>query len=198
MQLNEQSLRTRLIDGTDGSTLIFDLEANGLLHDVTQIHCIAYHDSDTDEVHSFNDECPGKGMSSPVVRAIQYLEQAEVIIGHNIIGYDLPVIRKLYPFFEPRGIVIDTLLLSRLYHSGLMLLDKEKNWPHMPLQLYGRHSLEAYGYRLGEYKGEFGKTTDWSEWSKELEEYCIQDVVVTKKLCDHFRPYLSGSKWSTR
>ena len=198
MQLNEQSLRTRLIDGTDGSTLIFDLEANGLLHDVTQIHCIAYHDSDTDEVHSFNDECPGKGMSSPVVRAIQYLEQAEVIIGHNIIGYDLPVIRKLYPFFEPRGIVIDTLLLSRLYHSGLMLLDKEKNWPHMPLQLYGRHSLEAYGYRLGEYKGEFGKTTDWSEWSKELEEYCIQDVVVTKKLCDHFHPYLSGSKWSTR
>ena len=194
MQLNEQSLRTRLIDGTDGSTLIFDLEANGLLHDVTQIHCIAYHDSDTDEVHSFNDECPGKGMSSPVVRAIQYLEQAEVIVGHNIIGYDIPVIRKLYPFFEPRGIVIDTLLLSRLYHSGLMLLDKEKNWPHMPLQLYGRHSLEAYGYRLGEYKGEFGKTTDWSEWSKELEEYCIQDVVVTKKLCDHFHPYLSGSR----
>ena len=196
--MNEPSLKTRLSHGTDGSTLIFDLEANGLLYDVTQIHCIAYYDSDLDEIISFNDECPGKGMSSPVVRAVQYLEQADVIVGHNIIGYDIPVIRKLYPFFSPRGTIIDTLLLSRLYHSGLMLLDKERNWPHMPLQLYGRHSLEAYGYRLSEYKGDFGKTTDWSEWSQELEDYCIQDVVVTQKLCDHFHPYLSGSKWSTR
>ena len=131
-------------------------------------------------------------MSSPVIRGIQYIEQASFIVGHNIIGYDLPLIRKLYPFFEPRGVVVDTLLLSRLYHPRLMQLDKEKNWAHMPLQLYGRHSLEAYGYRLGEYKGEFGKTTDWKEWSQELEDYCIQDVRVTKKLCDHFHPYLSG------
>ena len=96
------------------------------------------------------------------------------------------------------GIIIDTLLLSRLYHPRLNDLDKERVWKHMPLQLYGRHSLEAYGYRLGEYKGDYGKNTDWKEWSQELEDYCIQDVAVTKKLCDHFRPYLSGSKWSTR
>ena len=189
----------------DGRTLIFDIETNGLYHDATHIHCIAFYDSETNEVESYNDECDwknptgaGKGMSSPVVRAIQFIEQAEIIIGHNIIGYDIPVIRKIYPFFEPRGTIIDTLLLSRLYHPRLIDVDKEKNWPHMPLQLYGRHSLEAYGYRLGEYKGGFGKTTDWSEWSEEMEEYCKQDVVVTKKLCDHFRPYLSGSKWSTR
>ena len=68
----------------------------------------------------------------------------------------------------------------------------------MPMQLYGRHSLEAYGYRLGEYKGDYGKTTDWREWSQELEDYCIQDVRVTKKLCDHFRPYLDGSYLNTR
>ena len=64
----------------------------------------------------------------------------------------------------------------------------------MPLQLYGRHRLEAYGYRLGEYKGEFGKTSDWSEWSQEMEDYCAQDVEVTKKLCDHFHPYLTGAR----
>ena len=191
--------KTKPISGTDDRTLIFDLEANGLYYDVTQIHCIAYYNPEIDEIESFNDECDwkgqipgGKGMSSPIVRAIQYIQQAEVIIGHNIIGYDLPVIRKLYPFFEYHGTIIDTLLLSRLYHSGLMLLDKERNWPHMPLQLYGRHSLEAYGYRLGEYKGDFGKTTDWKEWSQELEDYCVQDVKVTKKLCEHFHPYLSG------
>ena len=178
--------------------LIFDLETDGLYHDATHIHCIALYNTENDTMESFNDECPGKGMSSPVVRAIQYLEQAECIVGHNIIGFDLPVIKKLYSFFSPLGTVVDTLLLSRLYHSDIMRIDKEKNWAHMPLQLYGRHSLEAYGYRLGEYKGEFGKTTDWKEWSQDMEDYCIQDVNVTRRLCDHFHPYLSGSKWSTR
>ena len=197
--MNKLNTKTKRSDGTGDDYLIFDLEANGLYHDVTQIHCIAFYNPELDEVESFNDECDwknpssaGKGMSSPIVRAIQYIEQAKVIIGHNIIGYDIPVIRKLYPFFDPIGTVIDTLLLSRLYHPRLMSLDKERNWPHMPLQLYGRHSLESYGYRLGEYKGEFGKTTDWKEWSQELEDYCIQDVIVTRKLCDHFHPYLSG------
>ena len=203
--MKKQNSKTKPLCGTDGRTIVFDLEADGLYKDATRIHCIAYYDSESKEIQSFNDECDWKnpkpaqkGMSSPIVRAIQYIQQAEIIIGHNIIGYDLPVIRKLYPFFNPCGIIIDTLLLSRLYHSRLMLLDKEKNWPHMPLQLYGRHSLEAYGYRLGEYKGEYGKTTDWKEWSSEMEDYCKQDVAVTKKLCDHFHPYLNGSKWSTR
>ena len=190
--MKKQSLKTKPLRGTDGNVIVFDLEANGLYYDATHIHCIAYYDTYLDEILSFNDECPGKGMSSPVIRAIQYIEQASIIVGHNIIGYDLPLIRKLYPFFKPDGLIVDTLLLSRLYHPRLMQLDKEKNWPHMPLQLYGRHSLEAYGYRLGEYKGEFGKTTDWEEWSQELEDYCIQDVRVTQKLCDHFHPYLSG------
>ena len=178
--------------------IVFDLETNGLYHDVTRIHCIALYDTESNQTEVFNDECPGQGMSNPVVRAVQYLEQADCIAGHNVINYDLPVIRKLYPFFSPLGTVVDTLVLSRLYHSDLMRIDKEKNWPDMPLQLYGRHSLEAYGYRLNEYKGTFGKTTDWKEWSQDMQDYCIQDVVVTKKLCDHFHPYLSGSKWNTR
>ena len=196
--MKKQSSKIKPLPGTDGRTLVFDLEANGLYYDATHIHCIAYYDNEIDKIVSFNDECPGKGMSSPIVRAVQYIQQADVIIGHNIIGYDLPLLRKLYPFFEYSGTVIDTLLLSRLYHPRLNELDKERNWPHMPLQLYGRHSLEAYGYRLGEYKGGFGKDTDWKEWSQEMQDYCEQDVAVTTKLCDHFHHYLSGSKWSTR
>ena len=197
--MKKQKSKIKPIDGTDVRTIILDLEANGLYNDVTHIHCIAYYSSESNQIESYNDECNWKdpdprlkGMSSPVIRAIQHIEQAAFIVGHNIIGYDIPVIRKLYPFFKPNGVIIDTLLLSRLYHPRLMSLDKERNWPHMPLQLYGRHSLEAYGYRLGEYKGEHGKTTDWKEWSQELEDYSIQDVAVTKKLCDHFHPYLSG------
>ena len=49
--------------------------------------------------------------------------------------------------------------------------------------------LKAYGYRLGEFKGSFGKSTDWKEWSQEMEDYCVQDVNVTTKLWTHFKPY---------
>ena len=169
-------------------SLVFDLETDGLLRDVSTIHCIAIHDLNTKETYTFNDT----GTQEPVVRGLQLLADADSIIGHNIIGYDLPVIHKLYPWFNNPSTVVDTLLLSRLYHSDMMKLDKKHNWKHMPLKLYGRHSLESYGYRLGEFKGEFGKTSDWKEWSEEMESYCIQDVNVTTKLWKHFHKYLNG------
>ena len=172
--------------------IIFDLEANGLLNNATHIHCIVLNYVKENYTDTFNDECPGKGMCSPVVRAVQYLEMADLIIGHNILGYDLPLIKSIFPFFNPIGIAIDTLLLSRLYHPNLLDIYKKHAWKHMPLQLYGRHSLEAYGYRLNEYKGNFGKLNDWSNWSQEMEDYCKQDVTVTRRLWKHFLPYLNG------
>ena len=171
-------------------SLIFDLETNGLLKDVSTIHCLAIHDVEANETISYNDE----GNEEPVVRGIQRLADADCIIGHNIIGYDIPVIRKLFPWFDDPGIVVDTLLLSRLYHADMIKLDKKHNWKNMPLQMYGRHSLESYGYRLGEFKGSFGKNTDWQNWSQEMEDYCIQDVHVTTKLWTHFQRYLNGSR----
>ena len=171
-------------------SLIFDIETNGLLKDVSTIHCLAIHDLVTEETISYNDT----GNEEPIVRGIQRLADADTIIGHNIIGYDLPVIRKLYSWFKSPACVIDTLLLSRLYHPDMIKVDKKHNWKHMPLKLYGRHSLESYGYRLGEFKGSFGSTTDWKDWSQEMEDYCIQDVHVTTKLWNHFKPYLNGSR----
>jgi DNA polymerase I-like protein with 3'-5' exonuclease and polymerase domains len=52
----------------------------------------------------------------------------------------------------------------------------------LPGQLIGSHSLEAWGYRLGVYKGDFAKTTDWRHWSPEMSAYCKQDVEVTRRL----------------
>ena len=168
--------------------LVFDLETNGLLNDVTCIHCLVIYDSEVDQTYTYNDQ----GSHEPIVRGIQLLEGAEVIAGHNVLAYDIPVIEKIYPWFKCTALVVDTLLLSRLYHTDILAVDKKRNLNHMPLQLYGRHSLESYGYRLNEYKGEFGKTADWKEWSQEMQDYCEQDVKVTTKLCDHFHPYLSG------
>lgn len=171
--------------------IIFDLETDGLLHNVTTIHCLAIYNTEDGKSLVYNDE---GGDCEPIVRGLTYLEEADTIVGHNIINYDIPVIRKLYPFFNPKGRVVDTLVLSRLYHPNMMDVDKKHNWSNMPLQLYGRHSLESYGYRLGEYKGSFGKTTDWKHWSQEMQDYCEQDVRVTTKLCKHFQPYLIGSR----
>ena len=203
--MKKQSLKTKPLPGTGADVIVFDLETNGLLNDATRIHCVSLYWGEDDRIESFNDEkyaddpkaLPMGGHYS-ITTALGWIEAANTLIGHNIINFDIPVIQKLYPWFTPRGTIIDTLLLSRLYHTNLFDIDKQRNWPHMPLQLYGRHSLEAYGYRLGEYKGEFGKTTDWKEWSQEMQDYCEQDVAVTTKLCDHFHHYLSGSKWSTR
>ena len=172
-------------------TLVFDLETDGLLNDVTRIHCIAIYDSTTDEIETYNDE---KNNKYSITEGLNKLLVADTIVGHNIIGFDLPCLGKLYNYFTPRARIVDTLLLSRLYHPNIYDIDHKHKWRHMPLQLYGRHSLESYGYRLGEYKGEFGKTSDWSEWSQEMEDYCAQDVEVTKKLCDHFHPYLTGAR----
>ena len=171
--------------------LVFDIETNGLLYDVSKIHCIATFDTKEEKTYVYNDQ----NDEPPSIRdGINQIMEADTLAGHNLIGYDLAVLRKLSDGFHTDATVIDTLVLSRLYHPNLMEIDKKRQWRHMPLQLYGRHSLEAYGYRLGEYKGDFGKTSDWKEWSQEMQDYMVQDVKVTTKLCDHFRPYLTGAR----
>lgn len=162
--------------------LLFDIETDGLYNNVTTIHCVAIKDLGNDEIYVFNDE----GTQEPIARAITMLEGASTIIGQNVINYDIPVIKKFYPWFTPPR-TIDTLILSRLYHPDLRQIDADRNWAHMPLHLRGRHSLEAYGYRLGEYKGGFAKHTDWKYWSQDMEDYCVQDLQVTHKLWKHFQ-----------
>ena len=170
--------------------LVFDLETNGLLNEVTCVHCLVIYDSESETTMVFNDQ--GSGVDS-ITRGVQLLEDADIIVGHNVIGYDIPVLEKIYPWFEPKALVIDTLLLSRLYFADQYNFDKKNQVERMPQQLYGRHSLESWGYRLKVYKGEYGKTADWSEWSEQMQDYCIQDVNVTCELCKHFHPYLNGS-----
>jgi hypothetical protein len=168
--------------------LVFDLETDGLLNDVTKIHCLCIYDSIAKETYTFNDE----GSKEPIVRGVQLLEDADCVAGHNIINFDLPVLNKFHPWFNRSVDCIDTLLLSHLYHPNLLEIDQRKKWKHMPLRRYGSHSLEAYGYRLGEYKGTFSQDTDWKFWSEEMEAYMEQDVNVTRKLCSHFQKYLNG------
>ena len=110
-----------------------------------------------------------------------------MIVGHNICHYDIPAIQKLYPSFEPKGKVIDTLILARMFWPDILDIDFKHKWETMPMQLYGRHSLEAYGHRLSLHK-KHAELSDFSQLSKELEERCICDVDVTAKLWSRLQP----------
>jgi DNA polymerase I-like protein with 3'-5' exonuclease and polymerase domains len=171
--------------------LLFDIETNGLPRKgLTHIHCVVIKDLDTGQVFRYNDT----GSAESVTTGITVLECATELIGHNIVGFDIPVIQDLYPFFQPRGKIYDTLILSRMFFPDILSRDFRKKPIGMPSKLFGRHSLESWGYRLGNYKGEFSKTTDWSEWSKEMEDYCEQDVHVCMDLFQLFSDKLNTCK----
>lgn len=157
---------------------IFDLETDGLLDDVTKIHCLVIKDTDTGSVTVYDDSLSGKRIEI----GLRWLEKADRIIGHNVIKYDIPVIEKLYPWFKvDRANVFDTIVATRLIWSNIKdhdarLMQEER----LPTRLYGSHSLEAWGHRLGNYKGDY--TGPWDTYSQEMLDYCIQDVEVTHSL----------------
>ena len=158
--------------------LLFDLESTGLLRRGSTIHCMVMRDAVDSSTHVF-DHQPERAL----IQGIKQLEQADVIIGHNIIGYDIPLLKEQYPDFDPKGQPLDTLVLSRLFYPHIMDRDHERRPLGMPQRLYGRHSLEAWGYRLKCFKGDFGKHDgNWAVYTPEMLDYCIQDTEVTLKL----------------
>lgn len=164
-------------DLTSSNPVIFDLESDGLLDSITKIHCLVLRWKDG------RIRFRGDG----IVEGVKMLQNASCIIGHNIIDFDLPAIKKVLGLEIPKSVrVIDTLVLSRLCYPTRKDLDFSMNVP-MDKKLYGRHSLKSWGYRLGVLKGEFGVEDEkaWAEWSQEMEDYCEQDTLVTSLLFDH-------------
>ena len=154
----------------------FDVETNALkIRDVTKIHCCAVSDGKNTVLYKDPKEW------------LQVLEDADVLIGHNIIQYDIPAIQQLYPTFKPKGKVVDTLILCRMLYPDILDRDFQKKWEGMPIQLYGRHSLEAYGFRLGYTKRHAG-LTDFSVLTDELAERCVCDVELNRKLWTRLQP----------
>ena len=160
--------------------LIADCETDGLLHQLTKLHSLCLKDVDTGTLYSCADQ-PGY---IPIADGVRMLMDADQVIFHNGIKFDAPAIQQVYPWFDlPIEKMRDTLILTRLIwpeigdrDTGLIRKGK------LPGKLRGSHSLEAWGYRLGVYKGEFGKTSDWQVWTPEMQTYCEQDVEVTDAL----------------
>jgi hypothetical protein len=166
--------------------LLFDCETDGLLHELTVIHCVAIKNLLTGEVIRANDH----GSPITIEQALRVLMEADGIAGHNILAFDIPAIQKVFPWFKPKGLLRDTLLMSRLIYTDLTDRDFKfvRRNPSFGKNLIGSHSLEAWGIRLGEWKGDYAKEMKalgidpWARWNQEMDDYCYQDIIVTEKL----------------
>lgn len=107
---------------------LFDLESTGLLRRGSTIHCIVMRDMNSVDEPIVFDYKPERA----VIQGVKQLEQADALIGHNIINYDIPLIKEQHEDFDPQGELIDTLVLSRLYYPNIIERDYEIRPHGMP------------------------------------------------------------------
>lgn len=156
--------------------LFFDIETDGLLDTVSTVHCMVII-NDAGEVFKYR--------PNEIEEGIKKLLSSESICGHNVIAFDIPVLSKLYGVKFDHDKVVDTLVLSRLVYSNINDYDAPLvRRGVLPSNLFGRFSLKAFGYRLGNLKGTYAEDneTAWEAFNEDMLEYCIQDVEVTKDL----------------
>ena len=144
--------------------IVFDIEADSL--EPTKIWCIAAVDPDSGETKTFG--------PTEIVNGLAFLTTAEKLIGHNIIGYDLPAIKKIHNIDLTEGrAIVDTLVLSRLFNPT-----RE-----------GGHSLESWGYRIGLHKIDH---TEFGEYTPEMLNYCRNDAVLNAKMFNNLKTESRG------
>lgn len=167
------------------SRLLFDIETDGLLDELTKVHSLVIRDVDTGAVGSYADQ-PGY---LPIADGVRLLMGADETIGHNIIKFDIPALQKVFPWFKPRGRFLDTLVLARLFWPEIETNDANLvKKGVLPKKLAKKYSLEAFGYRLGKWKGDYSEIMKakgldpWAAWNKDMQDYCEQDVDVNYAL----------------
>ena len=143
--------------------LVFDIETDDL--NATKVWCIVAQDPLTGDIFKFTPDELQKGY--------EFLATADTLIGHNIIGFDIPMIHKFSDVDLSKIPVIDTLVLSRLFNPT-----RE-----------GGHSLENWGYKLGFNKIDFN---DYLNYSQEMLDYCVRDVQLNTQVFKELRKESKG------
>ena len=93
------------------------------------------------------------------------LNDVEKIVGHNLIGFDVGVLDRVWNVRISRDHVVDTLYLSRLYNPSQE----------------GGHSLRNWGAILGG-TGKIAFEDFDAGLTEEMVEYCIADVELTERV----------------
>ena len=166
------------------TTLVFDLESDGLLKKLSRIHVLAMVDVDANQLYVYRHN----ETENTIAEGIARLEAAKVIVGHNSVAFDVPALKKVYPTFAPPS-QLDTLVMCRVGAPDIKQGDF-RLWKQdlLPGKLIGSHSLEAWGHRLNMHKGDYMKDMQakgldpWAAWNQEMEDYCINDVLLTVQL----------------
>lgn len=147
------------------STYIFDVESDGLLNNITKIHCLCYCELSTGSITSVTEyEDMVKFFSDPT----------STLIGHNIYLYDIPAVEKVLGIKVQCKNIVDTLSISHYLHSS-----KPSSY---------KNGLEAYGVRFGVPKVKISEE-QWSGVGMDVKEHqdlmisrCTEDVKINTNL----------------
>jgi len=134
--------------------LVFDIETDGI--EATKVWCIVAQDVDTKKVYKWKPDDLESGLA--------FLMNAEALIGHNIIGYDIAVLNNLYD--------IDLYENKKIYDTWIMSQVLNYKRGH-------KHGLAGWGEHLGFAKLEF---SEWDKFSEEMLTYCVRDVELNTKV----------------
>lgn len=188
--------------------LLWDIETDGLLPQLTRVHILCIRDVDTRETWLFR---RNKKMDN-ILDGVEMLNEAELIIGHNIVGFDMRALWKVYgDKFNPQGKVRDSLVMVRMLFAD----EKERDFRRfrrgeLEGKWLGSHELGAWGARLGYPKDDYTARRKeqaaerwaadpsllddfddleaythwwtWGFWNQEMEDYCEVDIDVTEAL----------------
>jgi hypothetical protein len=165
-----------------GPRLLFDSESDGLCETATRFHCLVVADLDSDRTDEFGPDRITEGLA--------HLSEARYLTGHNILSHDLPLLARLHDWRPPDGcVIVDTLIASRLIFPHRLDLDQKVKAMRGPSlgRLNGKHSLEAWGTRLGHPKTGVDIEV-WAEWTQEIQDRCAGDVALNKRLWQFLQP----------
>lgn len=166
----------------------FDIEANGLVDDATTTHCLALAIDDGEVQLYVGDE---------ISTGLSLLQQCEVIVAHNGIGYDLPVLFRTKGW-KAKPAIFDTFVVACLM------------WPDKP----DGNGLASWGRTLGFPKDDFqdraierylrdnpGETKDvarraiWTRYTDEMGTYCKLDIPPMRALYVHIQEEMTKWAW---
>ena len=147
--------------------LVVDIEGDGLLPELSRIHCIGVAVVGDPCVITYTDDDP----NLPSIReGLDRLKAAKRLIGHNFIGYDMPAINKLYP---------DTVVFDQVWDTMTMAALVEPSRVSLALASFGKQ----FGFPKGDFK-------DFSKYSEEMKVYLERDVQLTARVYDHIQNQL--------